>query len=134
MIRKAVLILVILVSSLVVNAQVTYSVQLTWKPSSASTDKVPGAVTVMRAVGACPASGIGTLTYQTISTTAPAAGPFVDTAVNASTTYCYYIKAVVSGVTYGPSNTWQAAVPVAGTPPSALSGTVTQVTITVTTK
>lgn len=100
----------------------SHSVTLTWTASTDSTTANPGTVNVLRATGNCPASGIGTLTYNTLTTTAPAGGPYVDNSVTSGTTYCYYVTATIGGQTSNPSNTFQSTIPVA--PPSSLSGQV----------
>lgn len=130
--RKLLLLATMLICSVVAQSQTSSNVTLTWKASASSTTATPGAVSVFRAVGTCPATGIGTLTYQKVSTTAPAAGPFVDTAVSPSTTYCYYVTPVIGGISAAPSNTYQAVIPSA-VAPVTIGGKVTQVTVTVTT-
>ena len=118
--KRATLLLVLFASSAIAQGQ--HSATLTWTASSDSTTTTPGTVTVYRATAACPASGIGTLTYTPLTTTAPAGGPYVDTAVTVGTTYCYYVTATIGGSTSGPSNTFQAKIP--ASPPTALTGTV----------
>lgn len=131
--KKLLLLAILMAATTAVHAQTSYSVALAWTASTSSTTATPGTVKVFRAAGACPASGIGTLTYSALTTTAPAAGPYKDTAVANGTTYCYYLEAVVGSATSGPSNTFQAAIPASVTPPGTLGGTVTTVTVTVTT-
>lgn len=131
MTRYIFLILFIFALGFTANAQTSYSVKLNWTASTSSTT-TPGTVSVFRAVGNCPTTGIGSLTYSTLSTTAPAAGPFTDSTVAYATTYCYFVEEVISGKSSGPSNTFQAAIPSAIAPPSSLGGTVTQVVVTVT--
>src|SRR5579871_3112162 len=71
----------LLLMAAAVQAQAAHQVTLTWTASKDSTTASPGTVSVYRAVGACPASGIGTLTYTALTSTAPAAGPYIDTTV-----------------------------------------------------
>lgn len=99
-------------------AQAQHKVTLSWTASTDSTSSNPGTVSVYRATGTCPASGIGTLTYTTLTATAPAGGPYADSTVTAGT-YCYYVTATISGATSGPSNTVTAVVPTAA--PSGLT-------------
>lgn len=132
MLKKMLALAILLVMTSVVHAQTSYSVVLTWKASTSSTTTAPGAVKVLRATGACPSSGIGTLTYNSLNNTAPAAGPYTDSTVALGTTYCYYLEQVEGTATSGPSNTFQAAIPSTVTPPSTLGGTVTTVTVTTT--
>lgn len=84
-------------------------VNLIWSASSDSTAANPGTVTVYRASGACPATGIGSLSYTALTTTAPAGGPYSDTSVTVGT-WCYYVTATIGGATSGPSNTVQAVI------------------------
>jgi hypothetical protein len=100
-------------------AHAQHQVTLNWVASTDSTAATPGTVTVYRAAAACPASGIGTLTYTALSTTAPAGGPYTDTAVTSGSTYCYYVTATIGGATSGPSNTVSGTIPV-GAPSSLI--------------
>ena len=65
---------------------------------------------VYKASGACPASGIGSLTYTevapTLAGTASVSGTtwsYADTAVTTGSTYCYYVTATYTAGTFGPS-------------------------------
>ena len=118
--RKTLLLALFVMLASVAHAQ--HSVTLNWTASSDSTTSSPGTVNVLRAVGTCPASGIGTLTYTTLTSTAPAGGPYVDSAVTAGATYCYYLTATIGGATSGPSNTAGGTIPTAA--PSTLTITV----------
>lgn len=110
-------------------AQTTYSVTLNWAASTSSTPAAPGTVTVYRATGTCPASGLGTLTYTALTTTAPDAGPYTDATVASGSTYCYYAEAVIGGASSAPSNTFSAVIPAAVAPITGLKGTVVTVTV-----
>jgi hypothetical protein len=89
-----------------------HSVTLNWIASPDSTTAAPGTITVYRASAACPASGIGALSYTKLTSTAPAGGPYTDLAVTAGTTYCYYIVAVIGSATAPPSNALGGTIPV----------------------
>lgn len=108
--RNFLAILFFVAAASLANAQ--HKVTLSWVASTDSTSSNPGTVSVYRATGTCPASGIGTLTYSTLTAAAPAGGPYADTTVSAGT-YCYYVTATISGATSGPSNTFTAVVPTA---------------------
>lgn len=86
-----------------------HQINLTWTASSDSTTANPGTVAIYRANAVCPTSGIGTLIYTAVTTTAPAGGPYNDTTVTAGT-WCYYVTATISSATSGPSNTVQAVI------------------------
>lgn len=94
-------------------AQAAHSVTLNWTASTDSTTATPGTVSVFRALGACPATGLGTATYTALTTTALAGGPYIDTTVTAGSSYCYYIGATIGAATSGPSNTYSALIPIA---------------------
>jgi hypothetical protein len=95
---------------LVASAQAaSHEVDLTW---TASTDG--GLVTVYRAPAACGTSG---QVFAKLTTSAPAGGPYKDTAVT-SGTWCYYVTATVNGAESLPSNNAAATVPTA--PPTGL--------------
>lgn len=126
------LLLVLLAVTFTAQAQSTFQVTLNWKASASSTTTTPGTVNVYRAVGACPpGNSLGTLTYTQLTSTAPAAGPYVDNTVVPATTYCYYIGATISGVSSGPSNTAQAITAPIPTPPTGLTTTTVSVTVSV---
>lgn len=103
------------------NAQAAHSVALSWSASSDSTSTTPGTVSVFRATGACPASGISGLTFAKIATSISAAGPYTDTTVTVGT-WCYYVAADIGGAESGPSNTFQA--PIIPAAPTALTAIV----------
>jgi len=109
--KRAVMGLILVLSAIVCRAQ-SHQVTLSWTASKDSSASNPGTVTVYRAVGSCPSSGIGTLTYTPLTTTAPAGGPYTDPTVTAGMTYCYYVTATINGATSQPSNTANATVPV----------------------
>ena len=118
--KTRILLLTIFVLSLSAHAAAAqHSVTLNWIASTDSTTATPGTVTVYRATAACPASGIGTLTYTALTTTAAAGGPYTDSAVTTGVTYCYYLTATIGGATSGPSNTAGGTIPV-GTPTSLI--------------
>lgn len=83
-----------------------HSVTLTWTKSPDSTTQNPGTVNVYRANAACPASGIGSLTYTNIATGQAPGGSYSDTSVSAGNSYCYYVTAVIGGAESAPSNTF----------------------------
>ena len=70
-----------------------------------------GTVAVYAASGQCPGSGIPT-GATLLTSTAPAAGPYTDLFVTAAQTRCYYVEAVVNGVSSVPSNTVSGTTPV----------------------
>lgn len=82
----------------------SHTATLTYTASSDSTTATPGTVSVYRAVGACPASGLGSLTWTLVTSTAPAGGTYTDTLPTAGT-YCYYLTATINGATSAASNT-----------------------------
>jgi hypothetical protein len=116
--KRAVSGILLVLSAIACKAQ-SHQVTLTWTASKDSNTSSPGTVSVYRAVGSCPAIGIGTLTYTNLTSAAPAGGPYIDSTVTAGTTYCYYITATINGATSQPSNTANATIPVF--PPIALT-------------
>lgn len=82
----------------------SHSVQLTWTASPDSTAQNPGTISIFRANATCPATGIGTLSWTLITSTAPAAGPYTDSTVSTGN-WCYYVTATIGGATSAPSNT-----------------------------
>jgi hypothetical protein len=109
--KRAVSGILLVLSAIACKAQ-SHQVTLTWTASKDSNASNPGTVSVYRAVGSCPPSGIGTLTYTPLTTAAPAGGPYPDTTVTAGMTYCYYVTATINGATSQPSNTASATIPV----------------------
>lgn len=93
---------------------------LTWTASTDSTASNPGSVIVLKQVGACPVSG-GLTSPTTLTTSAPAAGPWEDTAVLSGQVNCYSVEALIGGETSAQSNTLQLTTP--GFPPTNLAGT-----------
>ena len=85
-------------------AQTSHTATLTYTKSSDSTTANPGTVSVYRAVGVCPASGLGTLTFTMLTSTASPGGTYTDNLPGPGT-YCYYLTATISSATSGPSNT-----------------------------
>lgn len=85
-----------------------HSAKLSWAASADSTSANPGTVAIYQASGACPASGLGSLTFATVTTTAApsatAANPYIVTSLTPGT-YCFYLTATIGGATSGPSNT-----------------------------
>ena len=80
-----------------------------------------GTTTLYQAVGTCPASGIGSLTYSQVSTQTALTGTYIYTGVSAATTYCAYATATVGSSVSPPSNTVQFTIPVFA--PTALTCT-----------
>ncbi len=87
----------------------------------------PCDVQIYRATGACPASGIGTLTYTELASallgnpvgTTSETFTYADTTAMQGTTYCYYATATYMGNT--------GSTPTPGYPPSLPSATYTAV-------
>lgn len=102
------------------HAQTSHKVTLSWTASADSTTASPGTVSVLRANGSCPATGVPA-TVTTLTTTALAGGPYTDSGVTAGQ-YCYYVTATIGGATSVPSNTSGAPVPTF--PPTGLTVTV----------
>ena len=94
----------LLVLALPLAAQATHTATLPIGASPDSTTSNPGTVTVYRATGTCPTTGLGTLTFTTVTTSAPASGSYVDTLPGPGT-FCYYLTTTISGATSGPSGT-----------------------------
>jgi hypothetical protein len=114
-IKTSILLAALMLGSVAARAQATpsHEVDLTW---TASTDG--GTVTVYRASGLCSAT---TLSFVKLTSTAPAGGPYKDTAVTAGN-YCYYVTATVNGTESVPSNSVNPSVPTA--PPTNLVNVV----------
>ena len=126
----------ILALAFAVHAQVAHQTTLTTADTSCTTTQTC-TLQVYRAIAACPISGIGTLSYQQIApavsgtaTASTTTWSYVDRAVFAGTTYCYYVTATYSAGLGGPSlpsNTFQGVIPAPpATPPTApiLSGRI----------
>lgn len=115
-----------MMSPMAANAQLI--VEVSWSASANSTASSPGSVQVYRAPGTCAANPVTGTTYTEITPDAPAAGPYDDTSVTASDTYCYYVTATVPGYNTPsvPSTTAQVTVSVTSGPaaPSGLTATV----------
>lgn len=78
---------------------------------------------IYRAPGACPASGIGTLTYAQVDSIANAiTGQWTDPGPLAAGTYCYYASATNGGGVSLPSNTFQKAIQAPPPPPPVIVG------------
>ncbi len=105
--RLRALLAVALLATASLHAQ--HTVTLSWSASPSSTPTNPGTIQVFRSTGACPASGVPA-SPTSLTSAAPAAGPYVDSAVAPSTTYCYYVEAIISSAESTPSNTTQATV------------------------
>ena len=80
-----------------------------------------GTTAIYEAVGACPASGIGTLIYTQVDIETALSGTYIDTAETAASTRCAYATATVSGLVSAPSNAVQFTTPVFA--PTALTCT-----------
>jgi hypothetical protein len=117
--RNIVLALALLVPTAAL-AQSGHSVVLT--VTSPDTSVVaPGTATILRAAGACPASGVpasGTTLTSTLAV--PATATFTDSTVTGGNTYCFWTTLKTAGGGSGVSNTFQGATTVVVT----LSGTV----------
>jgi hypothetical protein len=88
--------------------QVTLTVQ-----SPDTTSAAPGTATILRAAGACPASGVpasGTTLTSTLAV--PGTAQYVDSGVTGGLTYCYWSLLKTAGGGSGVSNTFQGAVTV----------------------
>jgi hypothetical protein len=97
-----------------------HSVTLT-VASQDTSSTAPGTATILRAAGACPASGVpasGTIITSTLSV--PATADYVDSTVVGGNTYCYWSTLKTQGGGSGVSNTFQGVITVVVT----LSGTV----------
>ena len=80
----------------------------------------PGTATILRAAGACPASGVpASGTTLTSSLSVPGTANYSDTSVAGGSTYCYWSTLKTAGGGSGVSNTFQGAITVVVT----LSGT-----------
>lgn len=111
----------------------TLVVNLTWAASSSSTTSNPGTVQIYRAPGSCAdnstSSGVpsGTL-WKELTSTAPAAGSYIDSTVAPGAQYCYYATATVPGYAGPsvPSNLFQISVILSTTPaaPGTFTGSV----------
>lgn len=124
-------ILVILLSfALIANAQHTVTLSMS---DTSCTSSNQCTAQFYRASGACPSSGLGTLTYTELapavtgtSTTSTTSWSYTDSTVADNQTYCYYATATFTagGAPSAASNTFQLVIPI--TPPSAptLSGVV----------
>lgn len=126
MTKTTLLIATLMLGSLAAGAQASSKeVDLTWTASSDSTATTPGTVTVFRSPGACPATGIPTGAVS-LTTTAPAGGPYQDKTVTTGT-WCYYLTATIGTNTSGPSASFGASVGIA--PPTNLKTVTIQITI-----
>jgi len=94
------------------SAQSSHSVTLTVSSPDVSS-AAPGTATILRAAGACPASGVpssGTTLTSTLSV--PGTASFTDSSVTGGSTYCYWTKLVTQGGGSGVSNTFQGSITV----------------------
>lgn len=81
-------------------------------PDTSST--APGTATILRAAGACPASGVpasGTTLTSTLSV--PGTANYTDSTVTGGQTYCYWAKLTAQGGGSGVSNTFLGSISVA---------------------
>lgn len=122
--KKFLLIAVLVVGGLCFStparAQSSHEVDLSAADTSC-TSAATCTLQVYRAVGTCPTSGIGTLSYTQLAasfagtaTTTNESWTYVDTSgLASSTTYCYYVTATYSsgGAASLPSNTFQGTTP-----------------------
>ena len=84
------------------SAQTAHSATLTWSaPSDATTGST---YNIYRATGACPTSGLGTLTFAKVNAAPITALTYVDSGLTVGT-YCYYATQVQSSTESLPSNT-----------------------------
>jgi hypothetical protein len=85
-----------------VSAQTAHSATLSW---AAPSDAVASSTyNIYRAAGACPLSGLGTLTFSKLNTAPITALTYTDTTVGVGS-WCYYGTQVQNGVESVPSNT-----------------------------
>lgn len=87
----------------------THEAVLTWtdtaNPAGTTYD-------VYQATGACPSSGLGTLTFSLLNTVPLTVKTYTNTSVTGGTTYCWYVTAVNStGLQSAPSSTVGATIP-----------------------
>lgn len=76
---------------------------LSWSaPSDATTGST---YNVYRAVGVCPTSGLGSLTFVKLNSTGITGLSFTDTSVSVGNSYCYYGTQVQGSAESVPSNT-----------------------------
>jgi hypothetical protein len=112
--------LALAITPLAAKAQSGHTVTLTvTSPDTSST--APGTATILRAAGACPASGVpasGTTLTSTLAV--PATATFTDSTVVGGTTYCYWSSLKTAGGGSGVSNTFQGGITVV----VSISGTV----------
>jgi len=98
----------------------THSVTLTVSSPDVSST-APGTATILRAAGACPASGVpssGTTLTSTLAV--PGTANYTDSGVTGGSTYCYWSTLKTQGGGSGVSNTFQGSITVVVT----LSGSV----------
>jgi len=130
--KRIFLAVIIFAMATVMQAQAAHRVDLT-ATDTGCTAAQSCTLQVYRAAAACPASGIGTLTYSQLASAATGTATastttwtYSDTAVTAGQTYCYYVTAtytVGTGGPSGPSATFQGTIPAPPMVPT-LSGVV----------
>lgn len=116
--RILALFVALLAPPLLLTAQTSHKVVLTWSYTQGS-DAATGFYVFREASGAT--------TYTQLNATAIPVGTltYTDSTVSASTTYLYYVTAVdANGNQSAPSNTYTAAVPGNPAAPTSLTGSV----------
>lgn len=84
------------------SAQTAHSAAVSW---SAPSDAISSSTyNVYRAPGACPASGLGTLTFVKLNATPITGLSYTDTTITVGS-WCFYGTQVQNGVESAPSNT-----------------------------
>ena len=110
----------LLMASISAFGQSGHTVTLTVaSPDTSST--APGTATILRATGACPASGVpssGTTLTSTLAV--PGTANYTDSTVSGGSTYCYWASMKTSGGGSGVSNTFLGTITVVVT----ISGSV----------
>ena len=81
----------------------SHSATLSWAAPSDAT--ASSTYNVYRATGVCPATGLGTLVFSKINSTAITTLSYVDSSVAIGTSYCYYGTQVQGTVEAAPGNT-----------------------------
>ena len=92
--------------------QSAHSVTLTVSSQDTSS-AAPGTATILRAAGACPATGVPA-SGQTLtsSLSVPGTANYTDSSVTGGSTYCYWSTLTTAGGGSGVSNTFQGAITV----------------------
>lgn len=111
--KKLIVLALLVFVGTALRAQAAHSVVLTvTSPDTSSAS--PGTATILRASGACPASGVpssGSTLTSTLSV--PGTATFTDSTVTGGNTYCFWATLKASGGGSGVSNTFLGAISVA---------------------